>query len=177
MNTLIQIKPESTNGWDLNMKSANVEIRSWRLKHQNEETELMNFLPEFGVWYRGLRGIQMEFSRRNSSNPEEEECMAMAKAEKGSCSADLVLATDPDADRVGVAVKNNTGKFELLNGNQIGSLLIYYVLSAKKEQNKLSGTAYIVKTIVPQSSGGFAHKKNTFFGVKHYETLTGFNIS
>ncbi|SUJ15123.1 Phosphoglucomutase [Sphingobacterium spiritivorum] len=104
-------------------------------------------------------------------NPEEEDAMAMAKAKGEAVDADLVLATDPDADRVGVAVKNNAGKFELLNGNQIGSLLIYYVLSAKKEQNKLSGTAYIVKTIVTTNLQAdiAAH-----FGVKHYETLTGF---
>ncbi|MGJ1285913.1 phospho-sugar mutase [Sphingobacterium spiritivorum] len=104
-------------------------------------------------------------------NPEEEDAMAMAKAKGEAVDADLVLATDPDADRVGVAVKNNAGKFELLNGNQIGSLLIYYVLSAKKEQNKLSETAYIVKTIVTTNLQAdiAAH-----FGVKHYETLTGF---
>ncbi|EFK59958.1 phospho-sugar mutase [Sphingobacterium spiritivorum] len=104
-------------------------------------------------------------------NPEEEDAMAMAKAKGEATDADLVLATDPDADRVGVAVKNNAGKFELLNGNQIGSLLIYYVLSAKKEQNKLSETAYIVKTIVTTNLQAdiAAHS-----GVKHYETLTGF---
>ncbi|EEI90889.1 phosphoglucomutase/phosphomannomutase, alpha/beta/alpha domain II [Sphingobacterium spiritivorum ATCC 33300] len=104
-------------------------------------------------------------------NPEEEDAMAMAKAKGEAVDADLVLATDPDADRVGVAVKNNAGKFELLNGNQIGSLLIYYVLSAKKEQNKLSETAYIVKTIVTTN---LQADIATHFGVKHYETLTGF---
>lgn len=104
-------------------------------------------------------------------NPEEEDAMAMAKAKGEAVDADLVLATDPDADRVGVAVKNNAGKFELLNGNQIGSLLIYYVLSAKKEQNKLSETAYIVKTIVTTN---LQADIAAYFGVKHYETLTGF---
>ncbi|WP_088159779.1 phospho-sugar mutase [Sphingobacterium sp. G1-14] len=104
-------------------------------------------------------------------NPEEEDAMALAKKKGEEIDADLVLATDPDADRVGIAVKNNKGQFQLLNGNQIGSLLIYYVLSAKSELKQLGSNPYIVKTIV---TSNLQSDIADHYGVKHYETLTGF---
>jgi phosphoglucomutase len=104
-------------------------------------------------------------------NPEEEDAMALAKKKGEEVDADLVLATDPDADRVGIAVKNNKGQFQLLNGNQIGSLLIYYVLSAKSELKQLGANPYIVKTIVTTNLESEIAK---YFGVPCYETLTGF---
>lgn len=104
-------------------------------------------------------------------NPEEEDAMALAKKKGEEIDADLVLATDPDADRVGIAVKNNKGQFQLLNGNQIGSLLIYYVLSAKSELKQLGSNPYIVKTIVTTNLESEIAKH---FGVPCYETLTGF---
>ncbi|WP_313261323.1 phospho-sugar mutase [Sphingobacterium multivorum] len=104
-------------------------------------------------------------------NPEEEDAMALAKKKGEEIDADLVLATDPDADRVGIAVKNNKGEFQLLNGNQIGSLLIYYVLSAKNELKQLGSNPYIVKTIV---TSNLQADIADHYGVKHYETLTGF---
>ncbi|RKF32482.1 phosphoglucomutase [Sphingobacterium siyangense] len=104
-------------------------------------------------------------------NPEEEDAMALAKKKGEEVDADLVLATDPDADRVGIAVKNNKGQFQLLNGNQIGSLLIYYVLSAKSELKQLGANPYIVKTIV---TSNLQADIADHYGVKHYETLTGF---
>lgn len=104
-------------------------------------------------------------------NPEEEDAMALAKKKGEEIDADLVLATDPDADRVGIAVKNSQGQFQLLNGNQIGSLLIYYVLSAKSELKQLGANPYIVKTIVTSNLQADIAEH---YGVKHYETLTGF---
>lgn len=106
-------------------------------------------------------------------NPEEEEAMSMAKQKGEELDADVVMATDPDADRVGVAVKNANGAFQLLNGNQIGSLLTYYVLSAKQEKGELQAEDYVVKTIV--TSNLFSDIA-TGFGVKSYETLTGFKF-
>ena len=104
-------------------------------------------------------------------NPEEKEAMTLATEKARKIDADLVLATDPDADRVGIAVKNMDGEFVLLNGNQTGSLLIYYLLNAWEEKGKLTGNEYIVSTIVttnliPQIAGS----KN----VTCYQTLTGF---
>ncbi|MGJ1316566.1 phospho-sugar mutase, partial [Sphingobacterium multivorum] len=100
-------------------------------------------------------------------NPEEEDAMALAKKKGEEIDADLVLATDPDADRVGIAVKNNKGEFQLLNGNQIGSLLVYYVLSAKSELKQLGSNPYIVKTIV---TSNLQADIADHYGVKHYET-------
>ncbi|MGA6120640.1 phospho-sugar mutase [Sphingobacterium anhuiense] len=104
-------------------------------------------------------------------NPEEEDAMALAKRKGEELDADLVLATDPDADRVGIAVKNDKGSFQLLNGNQIGSLLVYYVLSSKKEQNQLNNNPYVVKTIVTTN---LQAEIANHFNVPYYETLTGF---
>lgn len=104
-------------------------------------------------------------------NPEEKEALTLALKKAQEVDADLVLATDPDADRVGIAVKNTENKFILLNGNQTGSLLINYLLSAWQEKGKLTGNEYIVKTIVTSNLiEEIAKAKN----VKFYNTLTGF---
>lgn len=104
-------------------------------------------------------------------NPEEKEALTLALKKAQEIDADLVLATDPDADRVGIAVKNNDGEFVLLNGNQTGSLLINYLLTAWQEKGKLTGNEYIVKTIVTSNLiEAIAEAKN----VTYYNTLTGF---
>jgi phosphoglucomutase len=104
-------------------------------------------------------------------NPEEKEAMTLALNKAEEIDADLVLATDPDADRVGIAVKNNDGEFVLLNGNQTGSLLINYLLTAWQEKGKLDGNQYIVKTVVTTNLvEEIAKAKN----VECYNTLTGF---
>lgn len=104
-------------------------------------------------------------------NPEEHEALSLALKKAKAIDADLVLATDPDADRVGIAVKNNKGEFILLNGNQTGSLLINYLLSAWQEHGKLTGNEYIVSTVVTTKLiEDIARKKNVSF----FETLTGF---
>jgi len=81
-------------------------------------------------------------------NPEEHEALTMSIEKAREVGADLVMATDPDADRVGIAVRDLSGNFELLNGNQTGSLLMHYVLKAWKDAGKLTGSQYVVKTIV-----------------------------
>lgn len=106
-------------------------------------------------------------------NPEEEEAMSMAMEKGREIDADVVMATDPDADRVGVAIKLPSGEFQLINGNQIGSLLTYYVLSSKKDLGQLKSNQYIVKTIVTSNLFSDIAKS---FGVKSYETLTGFKF-
>lgn len=104
-------------------------------------------------------------------NPEEKEALTLALKKAQEIDADLVLATDPDADRVGIAVKNNDGEFVLLNGNQTGSLLINYLLTAWQQKGKLTGNEYIVKTIVTSNLiEAIAKAKN----VTYYNTLTGF---
>lgn len=104
-------------------------------------------------------------------NPEEKEALTLALKKAQETDADLVLATDPDADRVGIAVKNTDGEFILLNGNQTGAMLINYLLSAWEEKGKLTGKEYIVKTIVTTNLiERIAEAKN----VTYYNTLTGF---
>jgi len=95
--------------------------------------------------------------------------MALEKA--AEVNAELVMATDPDADRVGIAVKNLHNKFQLLNGNQTASLLVYYMLKRWQENKKLTGKQYIVKTIVTTDLIELIAKK---FFVECYNTLTGF---
>lgn len=104
-------------------------------------------------------------------NPEEADALNMALEEAKEINADLVMATDPDADRVGIAVRNLHNKFQLLNGNQTASLLIYYLLKKWQEKKKLNGKQYIVKTIVTTELIDHISKK---FFVDCYNTLTGF---
>jgi len=104
-------------------------------------------------------------------NPEEKEALTLALKKAQETDADLVLATDPDADRVGIAVKNTENEFILLNGNQTGSMLINYLLTAWQDKGKLTGKEYIVKTIVTSNLiEAIARAKN----VTYYNTLTGF---
>lgn len=104
-------------------------------------------------------------------NPEEKDALTLAMNKAKEIDADLVLATDPDADRVGIAVKDNNGEWVLLNGNQTGSLLINYLLSAWEESGKLDGNQFIVKTIVTSNLIEEIAKKKS---VTYYNTLTGF---
>ena len=104
-------------------------------------------------------------------NPEEKEALTLALKKAQEIDADLVLATDPDADRVGIAVKNNDGEFVLLNGNQTGSLLINYILTAWQEKGKLTGNEYVISTIVTTSLIKAICKE---MNVEYFETLTGF---
>ncbi|MFC6099802.1 phospho-sugar mutase [Olivibacter domesticus] len=104
-------------------------------------------------------------------NPEEEEAMSKGLEEAVALDADLLLATDPDADRVGVAVKNHEGAFQLLNGNQIGSLLVDYVLKIKSEKNQLQENDFTCKTIVTTN---LIQEISSSYNIKCYEVLTGF---
>ncbi len=111
------------------------------------------------------------FPTVKSPNPEEPATMAMAIERAKSTNAELVLATDPDGDRVGIAVKNDKGEFILLNGNQTGSILIYYLINRWAALGKLKGKEYIVKTIVTTD---LISDISTKYNVPHYNVLTGF---
>ena len=106
-------------------------------------------------------------------NPEEKEAMTLALQQAEALDADLVMATDPDADRVGLAAKNNEGEFELLNGNQAASLLIYFLLKKWQENGKLDGNQMIVKTIV---TSDLLDRIAESFEVDCPNTLTGFKF-
>lgn len=104
-------------------------------------------------------------------NPEEQEALSMAMTKAKEIDAELVMATDPDADRVGIAVKDDQGEWMLFNGNMTGTLLINYMLTAWKEAGKLTGNEYIVKTIV---TSYLIDRIAAAYGVECFNTLTGF---
>ena len=104
-------------------------------------------------------------------NPEEKEALTLSLKKAKEVDADLVLATDPDGDRVGIAVKNDQNEWILFNGNQTGSLLLNYLMTAWQESGKLTGKEYVVKTIVTTYLiDKIAASKN----INCYNTLTGF---
>jgi phosphoglucomutase len=103
-------------------------------------------------------------------NPEEKEAMSIALSQAEKLGADLVMATDPDADRVGIGVPNHKGEYQLLNGNQTGALIVHYILKLKSEKG-LKGNEFIAKTIVTSDLLSSIAGK---FKVTSYETLTGF---
>ena len=115
--------------------------------------------------------VDGDFPTVKSPNPEEPAAMALAVKKAQEINADLVLATDPDADRVGCAVKNDKGEFILLNGNQAASVFLYYLLTRWHELGKLTGKEFVVKTIVTTELLFEIAKK---YQVERYDVLTGF---
>jgi phosphoglucomutase len=111
------------------------------------------------------------FPTVQSPNPEEKSAMQLALDQAKAQNADIVLATDPDADRVGVGVKNSQGEWVLLNGNQTAALLTHYILSARQKAGKHQPNDFIVYTIVTSEILGDIARH---YGVKSYRTLTGF---
>ena len=117
--------------------------------------------------------VDGDFPTVKSPNPEEPAAMALAVKKAQEINADLVLATDPDADRVGVAVKNDKGEFILLNGNQAASVFLYYLLTRWHELGKFTGKEFVVKTIVTTELLFEIAKK---YDVDRYDVLTGFKF-
>ena len=112
-----------------------------------------------------------DFPTVRSPNPEEPASLAMALDMARRRDADIVMGTDPDGDRVGVAVKNHRNEFILLNGNQTATILTYYLLTQWKEKGKLTGNEFIVKTIVTSE---LLREIAVSYGVDIYDVLTGF---
>ena len=104
-------------------------------------------------------------------NPEERSALELALRDAKIYTPDLVMATDPDADRIGIAAPDDKGEYVLLNGNETGALLFYYILLCKKERGELEANATVVKTVVTTDLiFGMARE----FGVEVKEVLTGF---
>ncbi len=115
--------------------------------------------------------VDGNFPTVESPNPEERKTMSMAIDLAKAEGADLVLATDPDSDRLGVALRTGKGDYVLLNGNQTLALLLSYQLTRWAELGKIDGNQYAVKTIVTSQ---MANAVAAHFGVKCYDCLTGF---
>ena len=112
------------------------------------------------------------FPTVKSPNPEESAALELAMQKAKAINADLVMATDPDADRVGIAIRKGD-EMILLNGNQAASLLIYYLLTKWKDNSKLTGKEFIVKTIVTSE---LLVKIADKYNVEHFDVLTGFKF-
>ncbi|MDO9573682.1 MAG: phospho-sugar mutase, partial [Candidatus Contubernalis sp.] len=114
-----------------------------------------------------------DFSTVESPNPEYPAAFELAIKLGSQVDAEILIATDPDADRIGLAVRNPSTKYTVLNGNQVGILLLYYILSSKKELNLLPSNGFIVKTVVTSDMSRVIADS---FNVDTYETLTGFKF-
>jgi phosphoglucomutase len=114
-----------------------------------------------------------DFSTVKSPNPEEPAAFEMAIELGNKVEADLLIATDPDADRLGIAVKNEMGQYVVLTGNQTGALFLDYLLSQKKEKGKIPENGVVLKTIVTSEIGRTIAKS---YGLQTVDVLTGFKF-
>ncbi len=112
-----------------------------------------------------------DFPTVASPNPENPEAMAMAIAKAKEVGASIVVASDPDSDRIGLVVRDSKGEYQLLNGNQIVMIFLYYLITRNRELNKLTGNEYCVKTIVTTEAIKRIAEANN---VKCYDCFTGF---
>ena len=114
-----------------------------------------------------------EFRTVSVPNPEQSEALSMGIKLADKLGSDIVIGTDPDCDRMGVAVRDDQGKFVLLNGNQIGAMLMNYILSRREEEGTMPSNPAVVKTIVTTS---LANRIARSYGVRVYDVLTGFKF-
>lgn len=158
------------------------------IKEKSKDFKVV-YSPLHGTGYRPVIGILTElgfqdvtvvpeqaepdanFSTVKYPNPEEREAFHLAIQLGKELGADLLMATDPDADRLGVAVKNEQGEYVILTGNQLGALLLEYILSQRQEQGRLPADGAVIKTIVTSEIGRTIAAD---YGLDTIDTLTGF---
>ena len=114
-----------------------------------------------------------EFSTVSSPNPEEHAAFELAIAKGKKIEADILIGTDPDADRIGLVVKNHEGEYNVLTGNQTGALVLDYILSQKKEKGTLPENGIMFKTIVTSE---FGRSIASSYGVETEDVITGFKF-
>ena len=117
--------------------------------------------------------VDGDFPTVVSPNPEDEAAMEMAIKKGYEVDADIIMASDPDGDRLAVAVKNDEGKFIIINGNQTALIFIYYIITKMKEAGKMQGNEYVVKTIVSTELIAEIARKNK---IGYYDVYTGFKF-
>ena len=164
----VQLSPESVAKYH-DMKIVYTPIHGSGVRLVPES--LKNFGFDNVIMVDEQSVVDGNFPTVESPNPEERKTMSMAIDLAREQGADLVLATDPDADRIGVALRNGKGEYVLLNGNQTLALLLSYQLTRWAERGELDGNQYAVKTIVTSQ---MANAVAAHFGVKCYDCLTGF---
>ncbi len=145
--------------------------------HGTANKPVRNGLKAFG--YENVMVVKEQelpdpnFSTVKSPNPEEHAAFELAIKEGNKIDADILIGTDPDADRLGVAVKDDNGEYVVLTGNQTGAILLHYILSEKKKQGVLPENGIVLKTIVTSEIGREIAKS---FGLDTIDTLTGFKF-
>ncbi len=165
----LSVKPEIVDRQGANLKIVFTPI------HGTGITLVPSALKRFG--FQQVRIVDAQatpdgnFPTVHSPNPEEKPAMQMALDLAQAEDADLVLATDPDADRVGAGIKNEHGDWVLLNGNQTAALLTYYLLTSWRDAGRLTGREYICNTIVTTD---LINEMAAALGVPCHLTLTGF---
>ncbi|NCB07939.1 MAG: phospho-sugar mutase [Bacteroidia bacterium] len=117
--------------------------------------------------------VSGDFPTVVSPNPEEQAAMDMAIKKAYEVDADVVMASDPDADRIGVVVKNDKGKYIIVNGNQTALLFIYYIITKMKENGAMKGNEFVVKTIVTTELIAEIAQKNN---IEYFDVYTGFKF-
>ncbi|MFV0555224.1 MAG: phospho-sugar mutase [Mangrovibacterium sp.] len=115
--------------------------------------------------------VSGDFPTVVSPNPEEPAAMEMAIKKAYEVDADVVMASDPDSDRIGVVVKNDKGEYVIVNGNQTALLFIYYIITRMKEKNAFEGNEFVVKTIVSTEKIADIARAN---GIEFFDVYTGF---
>ena len=167
----------------------NVSIELGKFEIQNRENYKVVFTPLHGTAITAVPQVLVKagysqvylveeqakpdgnFPTVKSPNPEEPEALKLALLEAEKQGADIVIGTDPDSDRLGIAVRDKTDKFCLLNGNQTMVVMTYFLLEKRKQKNALNGKQFIASTIV---SSPMIAKIASSYGVGYKETLTGF---
>ncbi|WP_167618374.1 phospho-sugar mutase [Maribellus sediminis] len=117
--------------------------------------------------------VSGDFPTVISPNPEEPAAMEMATKKAAEIDADVVMASDPDSDRIGVAVKNDKGEYVIINGNQTALLFFYYIIVNMKKEGKLKGNEFVVKTIVSTEMIAEVARRNN---IEYYDVYTGFKF-
>jgi phosphoglucomutase len=168
ISSLLKLSPDAIAKYN-NMKIVYTPLHGCGVKLVPEILQRMGFTNIIHVPEQDVN--DGNFPTVHSPNPEEPTALKLAVEKAIATGAELVMATDPDADRVGIAVRNYRSEFVLLNGNQTNSLLSDYLFRRWQETGKLTGKEFTVKTIV---STGLINAIAKNFGVECFQCYTGF---
>ena len=151
------------------MKIVYTPIHGTGLKLIPQALRNLGFTDIIGVPEQEV--LSGDFPTVASPNPEEPSAMAMGVAKAKETGAEMVMASDPDADRIGLVIRDNNGEYVLINGNQIVLIFLNYLMTRNAELGKLTGNEYVVKTIVTtETIKSIAEAQ----GIKMYDCFTGF---
>ncbi len=166
----LSLSPEAVQKYGKDVKIVYTPI------HGSGYVPVTTILSKMGITVNVVKEQALpdtEFSTVRVPNPEEADTLRLGVELADKIGSDIVIGTDPDADRMGIAVRNDEGKFVLLNGNQIGVLLANYIFLRKSEDGTMPKNGALVKTIVTTE---LARVLATSYGVTTFDVLTGFKF-